>query len=144
MPRRGAYVHFRTLQTRWKDVDVYGHVNNVEYYSYFDTAVNAYLVEGGALDPLRDDAFGLVVETSCQFKRSLTFPEPIDVGLRVAKLGTTSVIYEIGIFRQGEDEAAAFGRFVHVYCDRASQRPVPIPSAHRALLEPLQTPPSDD
>ncbi len=137
MPTRGDYLHFHALQTRWKDVDVYGHVNNVEYYSYFDTAVGAYLVEGGALDPLRADAYGLVVETSCQFKRSLTFPESIDIGLRAARLGTTSVVYEIGIFRQGEDEAAAFGRFVHVYCDRATQRPVPIPAAHRALIERL-------
>lgn len=135
---RAQYRHFLPIQTRWSDNDAYGHVNNVVYYSYFDTVVNEYLIRFGELDPTKSDVFGVVVETSCRFLRELTFPEVIDAGLRVARLGNTSIVYEIGLFRSGEARAAAFGRFVHVYVDRASRRPTPIPpplhAAARRLL----------
>jgi acyl-CoA thioester hydrolase len=134
---RTTYRHFLAIPTRWMDNDSYGHVNNVTYYSYFDTAVNEHLIRVGRLD-IRDDPFvGLVVETTCRFHKSLTFPETVDAGLRIAKLGTSSVTYEIGLFRQGDDEPAATGRFVHVWVDRATQRPVPIPPQIRAVLVPL-------
>ena len=119
------------------DNDTYGHVNNVTYYSYFDTAVNEHLIRAGGLDIVNDPVVGFVVETSCRFRKPLTFPETIDAGLRVVKLGTSSVTYEIGIFRQDDDEPAATGRFVHVWVDRATKRPVPIPPRIRAALEPL-------
>jgi acyl-CoA thioester hydrolase len=119
------------------DNDAYGHVNNVTYYSYFDTAVNEHLIRVGGLDLRRDPAIGLVVETACRFHRSLSFPEAIDVGLGVAHLGNSSVEYAIGIFRQSDAESAASGRFVHVWVDRASQRPTPIPARIRAALQPM-------
>jgi acyl-CoA thioester hydrolase len=119
------------------DNDNYGHVNNVTYYSYFDTVVNEHLVRIGGLDIGNDPVVGYVVETSCRFRKPLTFPETIDAGLRVARLGATSVTYDIGIFRQGDDEPAATGRFVHVWVDRATQRPAPIPPRIRAVLQPL-------
>ncbi len=119
------------------DNDTYGHVNNVTYYSYFDTVVNEHLIRIGGLDIAASPVVGYVVESSCRFRKPLTFPETIDAGLRVAKLGTTSVTYEIGIFRQGDDEPAATGRFVHVWVDRVTQRPTPIPPQVRAGLEPL-------
>ncbi len=122
------------------DNDSYGHVNNVTYYSYFDTAVNEHLIRCGSLDIAGDPAIGYVVETSCRFAKPLSFPETIDVGLRVVRLGTTSVTYEIGIFRRGDDEPAATGRFVHVWVDRATVRPVPIPPRIRAALMPLARP----
>jgi acyl-CoA thioester hydrolase len=134
---RGAYRHFLAIPTRWMDNDAYGHVNNVTYYSYFDTAVNEHLIRMGGLDLHRDDAIGLVVETSCRFHRSLSFPETIDAGLRVAHLGTSSVEYAIGLFRAGDDQPVASGRFVHVWVDRASQRPTPLPTRIRAALQPL-------
>ena len=134
---RAAYPYFRTIPTRWMDNDAYGHVNNVTYYSYFDTVVNEHLIREGGLDIARDPVVGLVVETGCTFRKSLSFPERIDAGLRVAKLGTTSVTYEIGLFREGDDEPAATGRFVHVWVDRATQLPVPVPPAIRAALLPL-------
>jgi acyl-CoA thioester hydrolase len=135
--RRAAYRHFLAIATRWMDNDNYGHVNNVTYYSYFDTVVNEHLIRAGGLDIGRDPVVGFVVETSCRFRKALTFPETIDAGLRVARLGTTSVTYEIGIFRAGDDEPAATGRFVHVWVDRATQRPAPIPPRIRAALVPL-------
>ena len=134
---RAAYPYFRTIPTRWMDNDAYGHVNNVTYYSYFDTVVNEHLIRAGGLDIARDAVVGLVVETCCTFRKSLTFPERIDAGLRVARLGTTSVTYEIALFREGDDAPAANGRFVHVWVERSTQRPVPIPAAIRAALEPL-------
>jgi acyl-CoA thioester hydrolase len=138
LPTRQEFAHFVRLATRWMDVDVYGHVNNVEYYSYFDTAVALYLTERAGLNPRTDQVVGLVVETGCTFRRSITFPETIEVGLRVSRLGTTSVSYELAIFKDGEPEPTALGHFVHVYCERATQRPVPIPPRHRAALEPLR------
>ncbi len=119
-------------------MDVYGHVNNVVYYSYFDTAVNDYLVHYAGLEPSTSPVVGLVVETRCTFKQSLGFPETIDVGIKVARIGASSVAYEIGVFKQAGDTAAAFGQFVHVYVDRATGRPVPIPVSHRDALARIQ------
>jgi len=135
---RATYRHFLAIPTRWMDNDSYGHINNVTYYSYFDTAVNEHLIRAGSLDILNGQEVGYVVETMCRFMKPLTFPETVDAGLRVVKLGTSSVKYEIGIFRQGDDEPAATGHFVHVWVDRATQRPVPIPARIRAVLEPLR------
>lgn len=132
---RKSYKHFLTIPTRWMDNDVYGHVNNVVYYSYFDTAVNDYLMRHGGLDYRKGEIVGLVVETMCQYKKSLAFPESVDVGLRVAKIGNSSVRFEIGIFRQGDDEPAAFGHFVHVFVERAVQKAAAIPDRIRAALE---------
>jgi acyl-CoA thioester hydrolase len=132
---RNRYKHFLTIPTRWMDNDVYGHVNNVVYYSYFDTVVNEYLVRAGGLDFARDRIVGIVVETMCRYHQSIAFPDTIDAGLRVAKIGNSSVRYEIGIFRNGEDEAAASGHFVHVFIERGVQKPTPIPERIRAALE---------
>ena len=110
------------------------------YYSYFDTVVNTYLIERGALDIARSPVIGLAVESLCTFRKELTYPETIDAGLRVGRLGNTSVRYEIGLFRQGEDDPAATGYFVHVYVDRASRKPVPLPDALRGVLAPLAAP----
>jgi acyl-CoA thioester hydrolase len=137
---RSGYPHFLPVPTRWMDNDVYGHVNNVVYYAYFDTVVNQYLIAEGALDPARGEVIGLVVETHCQFFRPLSFPEVVHAGLRVARLGTSSVRYEIGIFREGDHEAAAQGHFVHVYVDRQSRRPVTLPPELRGALARLQFP----
>ncbi|MEO5765851.1 MAG: thioesterase family protein [Casimicrobiaceae bacterium] len=137
---RAAYPYFSSIPTRWMDNDAYGHVNNVTYYSYFDTVVNEHLIRAGGLDIARDPAVGIVVETSCTFRKSLSFPERIDAGMRVERLGTTSVAYAIGLFREGDDDPAATGRFVHVWVDRAIRRPVAIPPAIRAALAPLQAP----
>ena len=134
---RASYRYFLTISTRWMDNDAYGHVNNVTYYSYFDTVVNEHLINSGGLDIASDPVVGYVVETQCTYRKSLTFPEAVDAGMRVVKLGTSSVTYEIGIFRRGEDDAAAIGRFVHVWVDRTTQRPAPIPPRIRAALEPL-------
>jgi acyl-CoA thioester hydrolase len=133
------YPHRLPIQTRWKDNDVYGHVNNVEYYSFFDTAINAWLIREGGLDIERGDVIGLCVESHCEFKAALTFPESIEVGLRVGKLGKSSVRYELGIFRAGgaDDEVTAEGHFVHVFVDRETRRPVPIPDPLRACMERL-------
>ena len=136
-PSRADYPHFLAIATRWMDNDNYGHVNNVTYYSYFDAAVNEHLIRAGGLDIARDPVVGYVVESSCRFRKPLSFPETIDTGVRVARLGTSAVTYEIGIFRLGDDEPAATGRFVHVWVDRASGRPTAIPPRVRAALEPL-------
>ena len=135
--RRADYRHFLAIPTRWMDNDVYLHVNNVVYYSYFDTVVNQYLVERGVLDIEKSPVIGLVVETHCHYFSPIAFPDTVHAGLRVAKLGSSSVRYEIGIFRNAEPGAAAQGHFVHVYVDRASNRPTPLPQALRAALEPL-------
>src|SRR5690348_1423748 len=130
--RRADYPRLLAIPTRWMDNDIYGHVNNVVYYSYFDTVVNQYLIEQGALDFLTSDVFGLVVETSCQYFAPIAFPDVVHAGLRVAKLGNTSVRYEIGIFRNDEDLASAQGHFVHVYVDRSARRPAALPQVLRA------------
>ena len=134
---RDAYRAFREIPTRWMDNDVYGHVNNVVYYSYFDTAVNAHLIEAGALDIAGSPVIGLVVETQCRYASPIAFPDLVTAGIRVARLGTSSVRYEIGLFRNDAQTASAEGHFVHVYVDRATSRPVPLPDALRAALEPL-------
>ena len=133
-PRREDYEHFLAIPTRWMDNDVYGHVNNVVYYSYFDTVVNQYLIAEGGLDIEKSPVIGLVVETLCRYFKPITFPETVEAGLRVAKLGNSSVRYEIAIFRQGDRAPAAAGHFVHVYVDRETRRPVPVPEAMRRAL----------
>lgn len=132
---RPAYPYHHPLGTRWSDNDVYGHVNNVVYYSYFDTAVNAFLIAQGVLDPAKGDVIGLVVETSCQYFGPISFPELLSVGLGVERLGNSSVRYAVGIFREDEDSPVAQGQFVHVYVDRRTRRPVPLPTALRRVLE---------
>ncbi len=134
---RAAFAHFQTITTRWMDNDIYGHVNNVHYYSFFDTVVNGYLIANGALDPERGAVIGLVVETQCNYFEPLRFPQTVDAGLRVARLGTSSVRYEIGLFESDADAAAAQGHFVHVYVDRATRRPVVLPELLRTALVPL-------
>jgi acyl-CoA thioester hydrolase len=119
------------------DNDIYGHVNNVVYYSYFDTVINKYLIEQGGMDITNDPVVGIAVETHCQFRRSLQFPDAIDAGLRVGHLGNSSVRYEIGLFKRGDDAIAAAGYFVHVFVDRTSQKPIPIPRGIRTALEQL-------
>jgi acyl-CoA thioester hydrolase len=134
---RDTYRHFQAIPTRWADNDVYGHVNNVVYYSYFDTVVNQYLIEQGALDPIRSTVIGLVVETQCEYFAPLSFPDVVHAGLRVAKVGNSSVRYEIGLFRNEENTASAQGYFVHVYVDRASRRSTAVPAEMRAALKNL-------
>ena len=124
---RAAYRHFSSIATRWMDNDAYGHINNVVYYSYFDTVVNRYLIEAGVLDVRRGPLIGLVVETHCNYFAPLAFPQSVDAGLRVARLGASSVRYEIGLFGGNEALSAACGHFVHVYVDRETRRPVALP-----------------
>ena len=135
---RDRYRRFLTVPTRWMDNDVYGHVNNVVYYSYFDTVVNEYLVASGSLDIERSRVIGLVVETRCRFFRAIAFPDTVHAGLRVARLGNSSVRYEIGIFRNEEERAAAQGHFVHVYVDRETRRPAGLPVETRRALEKIR------
>ena len=130
---RGEFPYLRELQTRWADNDVYGHVNNVVYYAYFDTLINRYLIEEGGLDIQLDPAIAVCVESQCTYKKSISFPDVVQAGLRVTKLGRTSVTYQIGIFR-GEDPCAE-GSFVHVFVERATRKPTPIPNAIRNALE---------
>jgi acyl-CoA thioester hydrolase len=135
--RRGDFPVLRAITTRWHDNDHYGHVNNVVYYAFFDTAVNGYLIEASGSD-IRDlPAIGIVAETSCRFLRELSFPDTVYAGLALEKLGRSSVIYRIGLFRNAETEPAALGRFVHVYVDSATRRPVPVPPSIRAALAAL-------
>jgi acyl-CoA thioester hydrolase len=137
---RSAYPHFLMITTRWMDNDVYRHVNNVVYYSYFDTVVNQYLIEQGALDIENSEVVGLVVETQCRYFSPIAFPSKVHAGLRVAHIGNSSVRYEVGLFRDDEPLAAAQGHFVHVYVDRASNRPAPLPAALRNALEAVHRP----
>jgi acyl-CoA thioester hydrolase len=134
---RSMYPHFETISTRWMDNDIYGHVNNVVYYSYFDTVINRYLIAEGGLDIANGEAIGVVAESHCRYLRGISFPANIDAGLAVGKLGRSSVRYEIGLFPSGETIAAAEGYFVHVFVDRASRRPVSIPTTLRNALESL-------
>ena len=134
---RRDYKHFQPITTRWHDNDIYGHVNNVVYYGFFDTAVNNYLIRQGGLDIQDGDIVGFVVSSACDYFASIAYPDLIEVGLRVAKLGNSSVQYELAIFRGGEQEASAAGRFVHVFVERASNRPTAIPPRLRAALEAL-------
>lgn len=132
---RADFRLFVPISTRWMDNDVYGHINNVTYYSFFDTAVNRYLMDSGVLDIARSPVIGLVVETGCHYFSPLAFPDDIEAGLKVAHMGNTSVRYEIGIFKKGQELTAAHGHFVHVYVDQATRRPVPLPSKLRQALE---------
>lgn len=135
---RASYARFESLGTRWMDNDIYGHLNNVVYYSLFDTAVNQYLIAQGALDIHGGEVIGLVVETHCNFFDSLAFPQQVEAGLRVAQRGRSSVRYEIGLFAPGQDLCAARGHFVHVYVERASRRPVAaLPDPYLKALEGL-------
>ena len=135
--RRADYMHFTSISTRWSDNDAYRHVNNVVYYGFFDTAVNRHLIDAGVLDLEASPTVGLVVETQCRYFAPISFPDRVTVGLRVARIGGSSLRYELAVFRNDEDEAAAEGHFVHVYVDRASQRPVPVPPEVREAVTPL-------
>ncbi len=134
---RTDYRHFQPITTRWHDNDIYGHVNNVVYYSYFDSAVNTYLIERGGLDIHDGEVVGFVVSSACDYFSSIAFPDALEVGLRVGKLGNSSVQYELAIFRAGEAQACAAGRFVHVFVERVSNRPTPTPAGLRQALEAL-------
>ncbi|XBQ17092.1 MAG: thioesterase family protein [Oceanicaulis sp.] len=132
---RADFAVFEPIETRWADNDVYGHVNNVVYYGFFDTAVNRRLAKAGLLDIEAGETIGLVVETGCRYHAPAAFPDALDAGLKVARIGTSSVRYELAIFRQGEDAAVAEGFFVHVYVDRRTRRPTPLDSRWRQVLE---------
>jgi acyl-CoA thioester hydrolase len=132
--KRADYRHLLPIQTRWHDNDVYGHINNIVYYSYFDTVINRYLIAAGGLDVEKSGVIGVSVESHCQFFDSIAFPDEVEAGLRVGKLGNRSVRYEIGIFRGGKEEACAAGHFVHVFVDRITRTSVPIPDRIRAAL----------
>ena len=134
---RSAYKVFRSITTRWMDNDAYGHVNNVVYYSWFDTAVNAYLIEQGVLDVEHGQTIGLVIETRCNYFAPLAFPQTVEAGIRVAQLGSSSVRYEVGLFAQGQALSAARGHFVHVYVNRETRRPTALPANLKTVLETL-------
>lgn len=138
LDRREDYRHQSVISTRWMDNDLYGHINNVQYYSFFDTVVNRYLIEAGALDIHGGEVIGLVIETHCNYFAPLAFPQDVQACLRVAHLGSSSVRYEVGLFAAGQATAAAAGHFVHVYVDRATRRPVPLPSSLLSALQPLR------
>ncbi len=132
---RAAYPHFLAIPTRWMDNDIYGHVNNVVYYAYFDTVINEFLISAGGLDIQGAAVVAVCAESACRYHAPFAFPEPVEAGLRVGHLGKSSVRYEIGLFKEGEAEAAAQGHFVHVVVERAAMSPVPIPEPIRAALE---------
>ena len=132
---RAGYRHFQRVTTRWIDNDVYGHVNNVVYLGWFDTVVNDFLICSGVLDPQQGAVVGFVVETQCRYLAPLAFPQAVDTGLRVGRMGTSSVRYEIAIFAEGADAASAQGHFVHVYVDRTTRKPVPLPAPLRTALQ---------
>ncbi len=137
IPKREDFKVLRPLQTRWMDNDQYGHVNNVAYYSFFDTAVNGYLMEATRSDTRRLSAIGIVAETSCKFLKEISFPDALHIGLRLEKLGNSSVVYQLAVFRGDDAAPAALGRFVHVYVDEQTRRPTPIPASIRTALEAL-------
>lgn len=134
---RSDYRHFHSLDTRWHDNDIYGHINNVTYYGYFDSAINTYLIRQGGLDIHGGEVVGFVVSSSCEYFAPIAFPDAIEVGLRVARVGNSSVQYELAIFRQGELQACAVGKVVHVFVEREHNRATPIPSRLRQALEAL-------
>lgn len=136
-PRRSDFRVFMPITTRWMDNDIYGHVNNVVYYAYFDTAVNAFLIEHGGLDIHNGATVGFVVSSSCTYRKPIAFPESIEAGIRVNRLGNSSVQYEVAIFREKEDEPAAFGQFVHVFVRRSDNTSTPIPDDVRRALQTL-------
>jgi acyl-CoA thioester hydrolase len=132
---RSAFRYFTPMETRWHDNDVFGHVNNVVYYTYFDTAVNRQMTDAGLLDPAKSEIVGLVIETTCTYFESVAFPEKLEVGMAVEKLGRSSVTYRMGLFKANGETCVALCRYTHVYVDRASNRPVPIPDENRQLFE---------
>lgn len=134
---RERYRHWETVATRWRDNDLYGHVNNVVHYEYFDTVINRYLIAEGGLDIGSGDVIGIAARSGCEYRAPLAFPRPVEAGLVVTHLGTSSVHYEIGLFNEGEGSPAAVGTFVHVFVDRASRRPTPMPPQIREALERL-------
>lgn len=138
--RRRDFADFCVIQTRWMDNDVYGHMNNVVHYSLFDTAVNGWAIRRGLLDPRTSASFGLVVETGCRYFAEMAFPDEITAGIRVSKLGTSSVRYEVGLFRNDEDSASAEGFFVHVYVDAKTRRPTAIDETRRDAFQSLMLP----
>lgn len=135
LKRRESYKVWREIGTRWADNDAYGHVNNVVYYSWFDTAVNGWLIDQGLLDVAGADPIGLVVETGCQYARPLAYPESVDIGVAIEEIGKSSVRYRLGVFAKNCDEAAAEGHFVHVYVDRKTRRPADLPQQWREAFE---------
>lgn len=137
---RGAYACFRSIATRWADNDVFGHVNNVVYYAWFDTAVTGWLLENLAVEPARAEVIFVVAATRCDYFGSVSFPETVEVGLAVERVGGSSVTYRLGVFREGSSEPSAQGQFTHVYVTRAGQKPVPVPDEVRAALETIRAP----
>ena len=137
-PKRSNYAEFLSITTRWHDNDAYGHVNNVVYYGYFDTAVNQYLVQQSALDIQSSDVIGYVVNSQCDYLKAVAFPDAIEAGIRVNRLGNSSVQYGIAIFKAGEPECCAHGSFTHVFVNRETERPAAMPEALRSALERLQ------
>jgi acyl-CoA thioester hydrolase len=137
-PRRSQFKVLRPVATRWMDNDHYGHVNNVAYYSFFDTAVNGFLIDGTGIDIRELPAIGVVAESGCQFLHGASFPDTMHAGLAVERTGTSSVVYRIALFRNDDDEPCAVGRFVHVYVDKTTRRPVPIPSSIRTVVDGLK------
>ncbi len=136
---RHHYLQFQSITTRWSDNDVYGHVNNVVFYSWFDTAVNRWLIEAGALDVDQGALIGLVVQTHCDYFSPLQFPQTVDAGIAVSRVGKSSVRYEIGLFAAGAELSAAAGHFVHVYVDRQTRRPVTLPAEFLNAIQPLRS-----
>ena len=141
--RRGGFDIVRTIPTRWMDNDHYGHVNNVSYYSYFDTAVNGWLMDGTGTDIRELPAIGIVAETSCRFLKELSFPDEVHAGLMLERLGNSSIVYRIGLFRGEDEDPAAIGRFVHVYVDAATRKAVPVPQEIRDLVSSLPSAPRE-
>lgn len=137
IPHRSDFKILRPMQTRWMDNDDYGHVNNVAYYAYFDSAVNGYLMEATRTDTRKLPAIGIVAETSCKFMKEISFPDMLHIGLRLEKLGNSSVVYQLAVFKGDDTEPSAVGRFVHVYVDETSRRPIPIPPIICTALEQL-------
>jgi acyl-CoA thioester hydrolase len=137
-PTRGDFSHFETIETRWADNDMYGHINNIAYYGYFDSAINRMMIQNGAFHPLQSEAIGLVVQTGCHYFSPTSFPDILEIGVATERVGRSSVRYRLGVFRQGDDRASALGHFVHVYVDRKERRPVPIPEAALRIVLRLQ------
>jgi acyl-CoA thioester hydrolase len=133
-PKRADFVAFEEIHSRWMDNDAYGHINNVVYYSFFDTAVNRYLIERNVLDVLKSEAIGFVIETQCKYFSPIAYPDLVHVGLKVTHLGNSSVKYEVAIFKNDDDVASAAGSFVHVYVNRSTNKPTPIPQDVREIL----------
>lgn len=136
-PQRSDYPYLHPITTRWHDNDIYGHINNVTYYAFFDSAVNSWLINEGGLDIHQGEQVAFVVSSGCDYFSPVAFPEPIEIGVRVAKLGNSSVHYELALFKDGKPDACATGRFVHVFVERTSNRACPIPPGPRAALERL-------